>query len=68
MNLYLSRNGQTFGPYTVDQARTFLNSKQLLETDFALIEGTSEWKLLPEILGRSEKNSDSIEHAEDVEN
>ena len=44
MNLYVSRNGQTFGPYSADQAKSFLESKQLLETDFALVEGTTEWK------------------------
>lgn len=57
MNLYVSRNGQTFGPYTIDQARTFFNSNQLLETDFALIEGTSEWKILPDILRTHEKEN-----------
>ncbi|MEC8244191.1 MAG: DUF4339 domain-containing protein [Verrucomicrobiota bacterium] len=52
MNLYVSRNGQTFGPYSADQAKSFLKSKQLLETDFALVEGTTEWKILPEVLSR----------------
>ncbi len=50
MNLYVSRNGQTFGPYTIDQANSFLASKQLLATDFALVEGTAEWKALPDVL------------------
>jgi len=52
MNLYVSRNGQTFGPYSADQAKSFLESKQLLETDFALVEGTTEWKTLPEVLSK----------------
>ena len=50
MNLYVSRNGQTFGPYTVEQAKSFMASKQLLATDFALVEGTAEWKALPDVL------------------
>ena len=50
MNLYVSRSGQTFGPYTIEQANSFLNSNQLLPSDYALIEGTTEWKLLPDIL------------------
>ena len=50
MNLYVSRSGQTFGPYTIEQAKTFLDSNQLLATDYALIEGTTDWKLLPELL------------------
>ena len=45
MNLYVSRDGQTFGPYTVDQAKEFLHSGQLLASDFALYEGESEWKV-----------------------
>ena len=39
MNIYVSRDGQTFGPYTPDQAREFLQAGQLLATDFALYEG-----------------------------
>ena len=52
MNLYVSRNGQTFGPYSEGQAKSFFESKQLLETDFALVEGTTEWKTLPEVLAQ----------------
>ena len=51
MNLYVSRDGQTFGPYTVEQAHQYLNGGQLLTSDFALLEGSSEWKTLPEVLG-----------------
>ena len=61
MNLYVSRNGQTFGPYTVDQAKAFLDSNQLLSTDYALIEGTTEWKLLPEVLSSSSAPSEPAE-------
>jgi len=52
MNLYVSRNGQTFGPYSADQAKSFFFFFQLLETDFALVEGTTEWKTLPEVLSK----------------
>ena len=61
MNLYVSRNGQTFGPYTVEQAKAFLDSNQLLSTDYALIEGTTEWKLLPEVLSSSSSPSEPAE-------
>ena len=61
MNLYVSRNGQTFGPYTVEQAKAFLDSSQLLSTDYALIEGTTEWKLLPEVLSSSSPPSEPEE-------
>ena len=55
MNLYVSRDGQTFGPYTVDQAKEFLHSGQLLATDFALYEGESEWTNLGVLLGQNER-------------
>ena len=51
MNVFVSRDGQTFGPYTIDQARQYLQSGQLLATDFGLHEGESEWKNLAELLG-----------------
>jgi hypothetical protein len=51
MNLYLSRDGQTFGPYTVDQAREYLVAGQFFPNDYALFEGETEWKPLGELLG-----------------
>jgi hypothetical protein len=51
MNLYLSRDGQNFGPYTVDQAREYLAARQFLPNDYALFEGQTEWKPLGELLG-----------------
>ena len=53
MKLHVSRNGQTFGPYTIDQAKSFLDSKQLQPSDYALLEGSTEWKLLSEVLSIS---------------
>ena len=50
MNLYLSREGQTFGPYTIEQAREYLSSGQFLEQDFALFEGQTDWQPLSQLL------------------
>jgi len=50
MKLYLSREGQTFGPYSVDQAREYLSSGQFLENDFALFEGQTDWQPLAQLL------------------
>ena len=55
MNIYVSRNGQTFGPYTAVQAKQFLETNQLLPTDFALIEGNTEWSTLPKVLAKLPK-------------
>ena len=56
MNIYVSRDGQTFGPYTRDQANQFIGTGQLLATDFALYEGESEWKSLGVLLGIPDTN------------
>ena len=54
MKLFVSRNGQTFGPYSLGQAKDFLAANQLLSTDYALIEGTNEWKPLKEVIENTE--------------
>jgi hypothetical protein len=51
MNIFVSRDGQTFGPYSLEQAKQYLDAGQLLPSDFAVIEGQAEWKSLTEILG-----------------
>ena len=48
--LYVSRDGQTFGPYDLEQATQFLKAGQLLPSDYAMLEGQTEWKFLPDIL------------------
>ena len=48
--LYVSRDGQTFGPYDLKQAKQFLQAGQLLPSDYAMLEGQTEWKFLPDIL------------------
>ena len=50
MNIFVSRDGQTFGPYSLEQAKQYLDAGQLLPSDFALMEGQSEWKSLTEVL------------------
>ena len=50
MNLFVSRDGQTFGPYTMEQAKEYLDAGQLLPNDYALIEGQAEWKSLAELV------------------
>jgi hypothetical protein len=59
VNIYVSRDGQTFGPYTREQANQFIGTGQLLATDFALYEGESEWKSLGVLLGIPDAN-DSV--------
>ncbi len=56
-SLHVSRDGQTFGPYTFEQATQFLQTGQLLATDYAILEGQTEWKLLPEVLNMLQEAS-----------
>ena len=57
MNLYLSREGQTFGPYSIEQARAYLADGQFLANDHALFEGQGEWRTLGELLDSAEERS-----------
>ena len=34
----------------LEQAQQFFSAGQLLATDYAMLEGQSEWKLLPEVI------------------
>lgn len=49
MQIYLARNNQQAGPYTVEQLNQMLASQQVLLTDLAWHQGMSEWKALGEL-------------------
>lgn len=51
MNLLIGRNGQTFGPYPIDQVQTMVAAGQLVNTDLAWFEGATAWMPLPTVLG-----------------
>lgn len=51
MLVYIRRNGEIFGPYSVEESRTYLSSGKLSLSDFAQIEGTSEWIPLASVPG-----------------
>ena len=56
-SLFVSRNGQTFGPYSFEQAKQYLHAGQLLHGDLALLEGQTEWKTLVEALSILEESN-----------
>lgn len=64
MNIFVSRDGQTFGPYPLDQAKQFLESGQLLGHDYALLEGQTEWKSLTEVVASVAVSSTPFSGAE----
>lgn len=49
MQIYLARNNQQAGPYTVEQLNQMLASQQVLLTDLAWHQGMTEWKALGEL-------------------
>lgn len=49
MQIYLARNNQQAGPYTVEQLNQMLSSQQVLLTDLAWHQGMPEWKTLGEL-------------------
>ena len=50
MMIHISRDGQQFGPYTLEDAQAHLASGSLLPHDWALEEGGTEWRPLSEVV------------------
>lgn len=49
MQIYLARNNQQAGPYSLEQLNQMLASQQVLLTDLAWHQGMAEWKALGEL-------------------
>ncbi|ENU23339.1 hypothetical protein F993_02032 [Acinetobacter proteolyticus] len=49
MQIYLARNNQQAGPYSLEQVNQMLASQQVLLTDLVWHEGMAEWKTLGEL-------------------
>ena len=50
MDIYITREGQQFGPYSESDCQNFILNGQLLENDFAWREGLPEWQSLKTVL------------------
>ena len=50
MNVYVSRDGQQYGPYPIEDVRAHLASGSLLPTDHAFCEGMTDWAPLERVL------------------
>ena len=51
MNITIHREGQEYGPYTVDEVRALISNGSFTETDFGWHEGMDSWEPLKSILG-----------------
>jgi len=49
--IYINRNGQEFGPYSIEEARRYLNVGQLVMSDTAKREGDEGWLPVATVLG-----------------
>ena len=49
MQIYISRDGEQNGPYSIEDVNTYLKDGTLLPTDLACQEGLDEWVPLDEI-------------------
>ena len=54
MEIFISRDGQQFGPYPIEQVRELLNQNVLLPDDLAYHEGLDNWVSLSDIAGITE--------------
>jgi hypothetical protein len=47
----VSRNGQTYGPYTLEDLQRYVTSGNVLLSDLARAEGSAEWVAVSQVLG-----------------
>ena len=50
MQIFISRGGETFGPYSEEQVRQMLDAGQLLGEDLGWIEGMADWLPVNQLL------------------
>jgi len=50
MEVYISKNGQNYGPYDMVQVSEYVSSGSFLATDFACSVGSSEWHTIEQVL------------------
>ena len=63
VNLYVSRDGQQYGPYSLEEAREHLASGGLLPTDYAYHEGMAGWAPLAEVLATQPQPTSPVAYA-----
>jgi hypothetical protein len=51
MSYLVNRNGQQFGPYTIQELQQYVGEGRISATDLAWTEGMAEWKTVGQVLG-----------------
>ena len=55
MQIYITREGETYGPYSIEKIRQMLADGLCSPTDLAYVEGTEDWVSLNQILQTAEQ-------------
>ncbi|SDC03912.1 RDD family protein [Acinetobacter boissieri] len=64
MQIYLARNSQQAGPYSLEQINQMLQDQQILLTDLAWHQGMTEWKALGELTrGQSQYQPEGYQYS-----
>lgn len=62
MKIYIYRNSQKYGPYSLNSAETMLKKGQVFEDDLAWYSGVSDWQSLSKVLSHARKNNAKRDH------
>ena len=65
MRIHVTKDGQQFGPYTIDEIRAHLAAGHFSETDHGMSEGADEWQQISDLLVASEKPPVDIPASDD---
>ena len=61
MGIHISKDGQQYGPYSLEEVESYLDSGQFAVTDFGLSEGGTEWQQLGEMLSTPDSSATAEE-------
>ncbi len=61
MGIHVSKDGRQYGPYSLEEVKSFLDTGQFGVTDFGLSEGGTEWQKLGEMLSDPDSSSTTEE-------
>ncbi len=67
MGIHVSKDGQQYGPYSLEELKSYLESGQFAENDFGLSEGGTEWQQLGEMLSTPDSSSTAEEGSTEEE-
>jgi hypothetical protein len=67
VGIHISKDGQQYGPYSLEEIKSYLESGQFAVNDFGLSEGGTEWQQLGEMLSAPDSSSTAEEGSTEEE-